>query len=189
MKRAGLIVLVLLGLWGWAVWANTGCGCGAETEPTCYETYKSNEIVEFSLVVPVEYFWVQDVSITPLITAWWIETLEGVIVKYVPFGEPKGHWASFAWDLSLESGGYAQPGFYRIVVMTTYGEMVSANIEIVSCCCTPCWGCCPSRCICRPAISCRPTCGELYLKLTSGGTRNCCAFSVTIYGGVEVSSP
>jgi len=186
MKRWALVLLALLVIGAPSVLADTGCGCGETTAPTCYETYKSNEIIEFKLVVPVDYFWTHNVSVVPLITAWWVETAAGDVVKYVPFVEPKGHWATFTWDQSMDMGGYVEPGFYRIVVQTTYDERVAADVRIISCCTSPCSTCCPSLCGCTSNCLCRPCCGELYLTLDHAGTRGCCGFSVSInvlFGG------
>jgi len=181
MKRLGLAVLALVTVVALTGFAQTDCGCTSTTELDCYETYRSNEIIDFQLVIPVDYFWVHNVSIVPLITAWWVETLDGVVVKYVPFAEPTGHWATFSWDQSMDVGGYAEPGFYRLVAQTTYGEHVSSVVEVVSCCSSfRC--CCPTpccSCVCGPPI-CQPTCGELYLTVESGGTRSCCGFSLSI---------
>lgn len=182
MRRAGLGVLVLVGLMALAASAQTGCGCGPVTEHACYTTFRSNEIVEFSLTVPVEYFWVYDTGVVPLITGWWVETPAGTIVKQVTFIEPRGHNVSFLWDLSTDGGGTVEPGFYRIVMTTMSTGPTFADIEIVSCCCSPCWSCCWTPCLCQPAIYCPPMYGELRLKLSSARTRNCCTFSVTIYG-------
>jgi len=187
MKRIGLAVLALVMVAGWVAAAQTDCGCpqvGATvTAPACYESFKSNEIIDFKLIVPAEYFWVHNVSVVPLITAWWVETQEGVVVKYVPFGEPSGHWKTFTWDQSLDAGGYAEPGFYRLVVRTTYDELVTYDIEIVSCCGSPCYAwCCDPCSICDPCVAraCGPCCGNLYLTVESSGTRGCCGFGITI---------
>jgi hypothetical protein len=191
MRRVGWVFLALAVAVSYVASAETDCGCGDTVTPTCYETYRSNEIIDFELVVPVEYFWIHNVSIVPLITAWWVETPAGEVVKYVPFVEPKGHWATFTWDMSLDAGGYAEPGFYRIVVETTYDEHVAADIEIVSCCSSLCYGCCPSLCCgCSTgAHLCRPCCGDLYLRLESAGTRKCCGFSVSIQAVFGCSCP
>jgi hypothetical protein len=182
MRRAGLGVLVLVGLLTVAASAQTWCECGTATEPGCYTTFRSNEIVEFSLTVPVEYFWVYDTVVVPLVTGWWVERPDGAIVKHVTFTEPRGHNVSFLWDLSTDAGGVVEPGFYRIVLTTTSTAPISADIKIVSCCCSLCWSCCWTPCPCQPAIYCPPACGELRLKLASAGTRNCCTFTMTIYG-------
>lgn len=189
MRRVGWAVVVLLGLVALTASAEPGCGCATASTPECYTTFRSNEIVEFSLTVPIDYFWKYDTGETPLITGWWVETPDGIVVKNVTFSEPKGHWESFTWDLSTDSGGYAEPGFYRIVLTTTSTAPVSADVELVSCCCWPCWGCCPTPCICRPMSCCGPPYGEPYLVLSSGGTRSCCLFSVSIYGGFEQPAP
>jgi hypothetical protein len=183
MRRAGLCALVLVGLMALAASAQMGCPCADATAPTCYTTFRSNEVIEFSLTVPVEYFWIQNTDVVPLITGWRVETPEGILVKHVTFVEPRGHNVWFTWDLSTDAGGTAAPGFYRIVVTTTSAGSIPANIEIVSCCCSPCWSCCWTPCLCRPAIYCPPLYGELRLELASAGTRSCCgAFRVTIYG-------
>ena len=182
MRRAGLVLLVLVGLMALAASAQTDCGCGSATERASYTTFRSNEIIEFSLTVPVEYFWVHETSVTPLITGWWVETSTGIIVKHVTFTEPRGHNVSFTWDLAMDGGGTVEPGFYRVVLTTTSASPVSADIEIVSCRRSPCWTCCWRPCLCQPAICCPPLHGELRLKLASVGTSRCCTFGVTIYG-------
>jgi hypothetical protein len=175
MRRVWLAVLALVVVVTLSASANVDCGCGEPSAPACYQTFRSNEIIDFKLEVPVEYFWVHNVSVVPLITAWWVETQSGVVVKYVPFMEPNGHWMTFSWDQSTDAGGHVEPGFYRIVVQTTYDERVTADVQILSCC-NPCFTCCPSPCACYTDCPCYPCCGELFLTLESGGTRGCCGF-------------
>jgi len=189
MRRAGWLVVVLLGLTVFAASADTGCGCDAASAPACYTTFRSNEIVQFSLTVPVDYFWKYDTSETPLITGWWVETPEGIVVKSVTLSEPKGHWASFTWNLSTDAGGSVEPGFYRIVLTTTSTAPVSADIQIVSCCCWPIWGCCFNPCFCQPVGCCITPCGEPYLVLSSGGYSSCCGLSGTIHISVVQTPP
>ncbi|MGB2983945.1 MAG: hypothetical protein WBC63_08825 [Candidatus Bipolaricaulia bacterium] len=189
MRRAGWVVLVLLGLTALAASANVGCWCAPATAPACYTTFKSNEIVEFSLTVPGEYFWIHNTMETPLITGWWVETSEGIVVKQVSLTEPKGHYATFTWDVSADAGGYVEPGFYRIAMTTTSMAPVFADLEIVSCRCSPCWVGCQALCLCRPTSCCTAACGEPYVVLASGGSRNCCWFSLSIYGEFEPPAP
>jgi hypothetical protein len=181
MRRAGWVVLLLVGLASFVAAAQTDCGCVDASAPTCYTTFRSNEIIDFQLIVPLDFYWMHNTTETPLITAWRVETLEGVLVKYVPQSEPKGHWATFSWDLTDDYGCLVDPGFYRIIVSSPLTGDVFADVEIISCCCWSCWGCCPSPCYCPWINPCIPACGQAYLKLANGGTRNCCTFHLTIY--------
>ena len=179
MRKVALITAIFLLAAGIGALA----GCTIDTQETCYTTFKSNEIIEFSLVVPVDYYWCHDTTATPLITGWWVETVDGSAVKHVEFTEPRGHWESFTWDLTDDDGNYVEAGDYRIVVATTVEDAVGANIRIVPCCCcSPCFACCPPiPCSCRP-LYCSPVpYGKLYLSLGSAGTRSCCLFSVQLY--------
>ncbi len=180
MRKIGLVVAAILlaaGLTGFA-----DCGCATDAQETCYTVFRANEIIQFSLVVPVDYYWCHDTTATPLITGWWVEVEDGPIVKHVEFSEPRGHWETFTWDLTDDTGNYVAPGSYRIVVSTTSTDDVEAHVKILSCCCSPCFFCCqPSPCICRTPSHCPVPYGEAYLSLKSGGTRNCCTFSVQLY--------
>ena len=182
MKRATLVSIAILLAIGLAAWAD--CGCTTDTAEPCYTTFKSNEIIEFSLVVPVDYYWTHDTTATPLITAWWVETEDGLIVKHAEFSEPRGHWETFTWDLTDDDGKYVEAGDYRIVVATTVEDAVGVNIRIVPSCCSPCFACCPPiPCSCRPLYSCSVPFGELYLNLESAGTRSCCGCTLQLYFG------
>ena len=74
MSRSLWVALVLACAVSALVWADSGCGCEPTGQPPCYETFRSNEIIAFSLTVPVGYFTCQGATETPLITSWRVET-------------------------------------------------------------------------------------------------------------------
>jgi hypothetical protein len=183
--------LILVCLTSVFVWADGGCDCESAGQPPCYATFRSNEIITFSLTLPVDYFLCQGVTETPVITGWWVETPEGVIVRDGGLAYPIGSWATFTWDLTNDAGGLVGPGFYRIVVTTTSAPAVTADVLIEPCrACSlwwSCWPCCPTLpCLCRPSHDCRIPYGWPYLELRSGGTRRCCGLTVRVYGSIGV---
>ena len=182
MKRAAFVAIAILLAAGSATFAD--CGCTSGTDEGCYTTFRSNEIIGFSLVVPVDYYWFHDTTATPLITGWWVEAVDGPVVKHVEFTEPRGHWERFTWDLSDDDGNHIPTGDYRIVVATTVEDAVGANVRIVPGCCSPCLPCCtPIPCSCQAPSHCSVPYGELYLSLESAGTRSCCGCTVQLYFG------
>jgi len=194
MVRGLWVTLVVLCVGGSLVWADGDCGCESTVQPTCYETFRSNEIIEFKVTVPADYFWLHEDAETPLIVRWWVETLDGVIVRDEPLPYPVGSWASFTWDLTTGGCELVGPGFYRIVILTTSGMAVSTDVLIEPCrpCSSwwSCWPCCPTLvCVCQRSTRCPIPCGEPYLILRNGGTRSCCGLSVRIFGGIGVGVP
>jgi hypothetical protein len=187
MRRVSwLLAVLLLGL-SLTVWAD--CGCSSGTEPSCYATFRSNESIAFSLTVPIDYFLNSGTSETPLIIGWRVETQDGTVVRLVTFDEFKGHWNTFLWDLTDDNGQVVGEGFYRIVVMTTSAGETAADVKVISCCtpCLSCVSCCPcATCVDGRIPRCPTECGQPYLVLSEGDqTRNCCAFTVQIYGSIE----
>jgi len=185
MKRAAWVVPILLLAMALAVAGDTGCGCVPDEEPLCYTSVRSNEIIGFRLIIPVDYFWKYETSETPLITGWWVERPDGIVVKYVQYTEVRGHWESFTWDLTDDNGELVEPGFYRIVMTTTSAPPAIADVQIVSCCCSPCWGCCPALQSCYRSPCCYAPYGEPRLSLESVGTRSCCLLNISIFGSFE----
>jgi hypothetical protein len=198
MRRAASIALIIVSLAALGAWADCGCGPQPVPDPTCYETFRSNEIVEFTLIVPAEYFCDHDGTATPVITGWHVETLDGMVVEQVTYTEPRGHWESFTWDVTGSLGRIEAPAFYRIVVETRSAGDVSVDVQIVPCqcsfCCWGCWGCTWSPCgycstRCWPACCCPASRGDLYLVVDSAGTRSCGACTIEIFGHFEISTP
>jgi len=193
MGRSLWITVVLVCLTSLVVWADAGCDCESANQPACYATFQSNEIIAFWLTVPLDYFLCQGVTETPLITQWWVETLDGVIVREGDLSYPIGAWATFRWDLTNDAGDLVGPGFYRIVVVTTSTPTVTADVLIEPCrACSAwwsCWPCCPTLtclCQCQPSMDCSTPYGWPYLELRNGGKRKCCGLSVHIYGSLSV---
>jgi hypothetical protein len=186
MRRVSWLVAALVLGFGLSVWAD--CGCTSGLEPSCYATFRSNELVSFSLTVPIDYFLCNNTTETPMITGWRVEELDGTLVRLALFDEVKGHWNAFLWDLTDDSGQVVDEGFYRIVVMTTSAGEAAADVRIVSCCnpCMTCWSCCPcATCVDGRIYRCPTEYGSPYLVLGVGGTRSCCAFTVQVFGSIE----
>jgi len=189
MKRFGwvaLLLVVAVSVGGWAQ-----CGCEDPEEPTCYLTFQSNETIEFSLIVPVDYFVCHGTSVSPSVWGWRAETLDGVVVRTFAYPRgPVGRWVTMEWDLYDDSGYLVDPGWYRIVVMTTDGD-VSYPVLILERC-RPCWGCW-CGCGCTPCIDCDVPCcipfGEMYLSLAVGETRSCYGLSFSLHFRFECESP
>lgn len=186
MKSAGGIALLLVlavSIVGWAQ-----CDCGVQEGPTCYLAFKSNETIVFSLVAPVDYFMCQGTTVSPSIFGWRVEAADGTVVRLVVYpGEPRGRMTAMEWDLYDESGHLVPPGFYRIVVMTTDGD-VFYPVRIVEACRSYCGCCCWWPTSFARDVPCRIQYGELYLSLRVGETRpGCVSISVTIH--FEHSSP
>jgi len=196
LGRSLWCALVLVCVVGVLVWADAGCGCPPAEQPQCYETFRSNEIIAFSLTLPVDYFWCHGVTETPLITGWRVEAQDGAIVRDEPLSWPTGSWATFAWDLTNDVGELVGPGFYRVVVYTDLTAPISADVLIEPCrSCSAywsCWPCCPTLCClcsCQPLTRCRVPMGEPYLELRNGGERSCCGLTVHLYGAFGITCP
>ena len=187
MKSIGWIALVLViatSLGGWAQ-----CDCGVLEASTCYLAFKSNETIAFSLVAPIDYFMCQETTISPGIFGWRAEAWDGTVVRSVVYpGEPRGRLMAMEWDLYDESGYLVLPGSYRIVVVTTDGD-VSYPVRIV--------GTCRSCCGCfywQPApsardVPCRIPYGQLYLSLGVGETRSHVGLRIRLSLTFECSVP
>jgi len=184
MKRAGWAAVLLVFVFSAAAAAVSDCGCTPETEPACYQSFRSTELIGIDVVIPGEYFAIYNTFETPLITGWRVETLDGAWVRWVGFASPKGHQESYVWDLTADDGSLVGEGFYRIVVSTTSTADIEAYVKILGCSCSPCWGwgCFPSLCSCCEPDYCTSGCGNPYLILSTAGTRSCCNLRVTIYG-------
>jgi hypothetical protein len=183
MRRVawGLAFIVL----GSAFSVLADCGCAQGAEPECYVTFRTNELVSFSAVFPLEFFTAHSTTETPFILGWGIEAAGGILIRSVSFSDVAGWWQDFVWDLADDSGNEVEPGFYRVLVLTTAG-VVSADIRLVSCCtpCLACWSCC--LCTTCPRAghgSCPAPCGEAYLELDVAATKSCCVFSSLLFGG------
>ena len=187
MKSVGWIALLLViavSVGGWAQ-----CGCGEPETLSCYLTFQSNETIEFSLIAPVDYFVCHGTTVSPSIIGWRVEAWDGTVVRSVVYpGQPKGRWISMEWDLYDEGGYLVPPGFYRIVVMTTDGD-VSYPVRILErcrpCCGCFCWWSAPPVC----GVPCRIPFGELYLSLAVGETRSCYGLSFSLTFRFECSTP
>ena len=121
MKRALLLVVLVVGLIG--VVAAAQCGCDTPSvgdEPTCYTGYWLGVDVGFKLVVPGEYFSQCPIPQTPFITGWRVETVDGMVIYQQQFPDmPKGHNFEMLWD---QTDGYCNQvpiGIYRLVIQTT----------------------------------------------------------------------
>jgi len=187
MKSAGWIALVLVVAVSVGGWAQ--CGCEEAGAPACYMTFRSNETIEFTLVAPLDYFVCHGTSVSPSIWGWRVETLDGIVVRTFAYSRgPVGRWVTMEWDLYDGNGYLVDPGWYRIVVMTTDGD-VSYPVRILERC-RPCWGC---WCWCSPCVVCDVPCcvpyGELYLSLAVGETRPCYGLSFSWHFRFECSEP
>lgn len=187
MSRVGWVVVVLLFTMG--VGALADCGCQPGLTPECYATFRTNELVAFSLTVPVEYFMVNNTSQTPMITGWRVEDENGAVVRSVAYAEPAGHWKTFFWDLTDDNGFDVEPGFYRIFVATTSAGEAAVSVRLISCC-TPCVCCsiCCSTSICVDGRirRCPTEFGDPYIVLSAGGTKRCCGLTVQLFGEVVI---
>ncbi len=180
----GLLLVIVMSVGAWAQ-----CGCGDVEGPDCYLTFKSNETIEFSLVAPVDYFVSHATTVSPSIAGWRIEAWDGTVVRSVIYqGDPKGRWITMEWDLYDEAGYLVPPGFYRVVVMTTDGD-VSYPVRLLERCrrCCGCW--CWSSSYLACDVPCCVPFGELYLSLAVGETRSCFGLSFSLTLQFECSGP
>lgn len=188
MRRAvwsvasALVVLVLGGLL-----VSADCGCSEGPEPSCYATFRTNERIGLQVVFPLDFFICQKVVETPMILGWRAETWDGFVVYEALFDEVAGHWQTFEWDQSGAGGEPVEPGFYRLVALTTAGQ-VAAAVRIIPCCssCWSCWTCCPCAvCVDGWIVRCPTERCEPYLTLGVTDTRVCCGFRVDIHWTFE----
>ena len=187
MKSVGWIALLLViavSVGGWAQ-----CGCGGAEQPGCYLTFQSNETIEFSLVAPIDYFTCHGTTVSPGIWGWRVEASNGTIVRTVTYPDgPKSRLLIMEWDLYDEMGCIVSPGYYRIVVMSTDGD-VSYPVRILERC-RPCFGC---FCWSYAPVACDVPCpipyGELYLRLAIGETRSCFGLSFSMTFHFNCSGP
>jgi hypothetical protein len=176
VKHAGWIAFLIVALVSLGVWAQ--CDCGAADEPSCYLAFKTTETIDFSLIAPIDYFAVHQTTVSPSLFGWRVEAWDGTVVRTVIYpGEPVGRWLTMEWDLYDDAGYLVSPGFYRIIVMSTDGE-VSYPVRIVEACPTFC------GCGCYAPLACDVPCcvpfGELYLSLSVGETRSCSGLSIRL---------
>jgi hypothetical protein len=186
MRRVGW--LLALAILGGAFSAAADCGCSQGVEPACYVTFRSNELISFSTVFPVDYFTTHETSETPFVLGWMVTAADGTVVRSVAFDDVVGWLQDFVWDLTDEDGHDVPVGFYRIVISTTAGP-VAADVRLVSCCtpCVACWSCCLCATCPTAGNRCPTPCGEPYLELGVSSTKSCCAFTFQLFG--EWGSP
>ncbi len=187
MRRVGWL-LGLAMLFGVVLASAADCGCSQGVEPPCYVTFRSNELIEFSAVFPLDYFIAHSTSETPFALGWMVTAADGSVVRSVEFDDVVGWMTDFIWDLRDEEGRDVAPGFYRIAVLTTAGP-VAADVRIVSCCtpCVACWSCCVCSICPAPGGLCPCLRGEPYLVLDVSSTRSCCLFTFGLY--IEGETP
>jgi hypothetical protein len=176
-------IVALLVLGGAVAAAAADCGCSKSVEPSCYVTFRTNELISFSTVFPVDYFVVHSTTETPFVLGWMVAAADGSVVRSVVFPDIVGWLQEFVWDLTDEDGLDVGPGFYTITISTTAGP-VTANVRLVSCCepCLACWSCCVCTTCPTAGGLCPCTFGEPYLVLDVSSTKNCCAFTFQLYG-------
>lgn len=187
MKSAGwiaLLLVIVVSIGGW-----TQCGCGEPKAPSCYLTFRSNETIEFSLVAPVDYFTCHGTTVSPSIIGWRVEAADGTVVRTVVYPDgPKSRLITMQWDLYDESGCLVPPGYYRVIAMTSDGD-VSYPVMIQERC-RPCCGCfCSWHALPVCSVPCPIPFGELYLSLAVGETRSCCGASLSLHFRFECSGP
>jgi hypothetical protein len=179
MRSAGwaaLLLVVSVSLAGWAQ-----CGCGIQDGPSCYRTFRTNETIEISVIAPIDYFMCRGTTVSPSIFGWRVEAWDGTIVRSVVHSDqPKGRWMTMEWDLNDGSGNLVPSGFYRIIVMTTDGD-VSYPVRILERC-RPCIDC---FCWSTAPMGCSGPCpipfGELYLSLAVGEMRACSGLLIRVH--------
>lgn len=191
MKRVVWVVALLSVGLAWSAWAD--CGCSSESVPSCYTTFRSNQWIEFSMTVPVDFFLCHGAVETPLIAGWRVETLDGSTIRRVTFEPFVGSVSVFLWKLDDDAGSAAPEGFYRIIVETTSAGEVSSVVRVVPCY-TPrscCISCCPTfSCACGRTPPCRAAYGDAYLVLRVGETVSCCnGCGFTIFGATLWGTP
>ncbi len=182
------VLWIIVGL---GLCAVADCGCDQGLEPSCYVTFRTNELVSLSVVFPFEFFAVHATTETPFVLGWAVESTDGALVRSTAFSDVAGWWEHFVWDLTDDAGHEVSPGFYHVIVSTTAGP-VRADIRLISCCtpCAPCWSCCLCTTCPRAGDGLCPTeCGEPYLVLDVAATTNCCAFSFLVFGESDDPAP
>ena len=161
MKRTFLLAAVIVTLVGGLAAAQCNCTSTEAAGPCCYTAFWEGEEIHFKLIVPAEYFLYCSPCDTPLITGWWIETMDGIVVYQDMFPEvPKGHWLEMTWDQN-DSGHYAVPGgYYKIVVHTTTAGEFTNYVQIFA---KPCFCCCCWQRLC--SCPCGVPFGEPYVVI------------------------
>jgi len=178
-----LLVLAVLCI---GLQASADCGCSGGAEPSCYVTFRTNELIGFSTVFPLEYFTLHSITETPFVLGWAVTAPDGTVVRSITFPDLVGWSQPFVWDLTDSDGHGVAPGFYRITVATTAGP-ISTDVRLVACCspCLSCWSCCLCSTCPREGGRCPTPCGDPYLVLSVDSTRSCCGgFSFEISGEV-----
>jgi len=167
MKSIGWVAVLLFAVVSVGAWAQ--CGCETPVDPDCYRSFRMNETIEFSLMAPIDYFMVHQTNESPGLLGWRVEDMDGMIVRSEIFsGEPRGRWMSMEWELDDYSGCRVDPGQYRIIVMSTAGD-VPYIVRLIGPCDRGC-----NCCFCGILLSstcdspCRIPYGELYLSLREG---------------------
>ena len=187
MKRIVWTVLLLTVCSGLVAWGQ--CICSPQDGPECYMTFRTNEVVGISLIVPMDFFMAQDTTIPPKILGWRIETWSGMVIRAEFFAEgPLPNWTEIEWNLEDQDGTIVDPGYYRVVVETTAGD-ADYPVRIIERC-RPCCGC---WCWWAQPNPCAPVCcipyGRPYLELSVADTRPCSLLTFTLNFHFECASP
>jgi len=187
MKRVGWLVAALVVGIGLSAWAD--CGCAPAGDPACYTTFRVNQTIQFTVIVSLDFFTAHATTETPLITGWRVEKLDGTVVRRVVFDWPVGLVRPLEWRLVDDAGAWVGEGFYRIVVETTSAGEVQNTVRLVACYTPPACGTC--LCSCSDRVPpCSRVCGEAFLALRVGETRDCCCgFGVTLIGSFTWETP
>ena len=82
------------------------------------------------LVIPWSLFCCNPCSTTTMITGWSVEAFGGGQVFAYTYPAPVSAGTQIVWDQRDLTGMQVAPGFYRIVVSTTAGD-VAAHVKIV----------------------------------------------------------
>ncbi|GAB4305009.1 MAG: hypothetical protein Kow0097_02790 [Candidatus Bipolaricaulota bacterium] len=167
MKRALLATLAVALLGGGLAvgqgWCDP-CAPPPAPEPSCYTTFWAGEPILVKLVIPWGIFCCNPCATTTMITGWAVEAFEdGVVYSYVyPMPVPAN--TEIVWDQRDLTGVQVAPGFYKIVVATTGGDVVT-HVKIVA----PTGGCWYAWC--RPASrACGFSLCDPYLKVSAAPT-------------------
>lgn len=128
MKRALLstLAIVLVG-GGVAVgqWYCNPCAPPPPPEPPCYTTFGPGEPILVQLVIPWSIFCCNPCATTTMILGWSVEAFEGGVVFSYTFPVPVAASTEIVWDQRDLTGAQVPAGFYKIVVTTTGGDVVT----------------------------------------------------------------